>query len=219
MLKEADEIRVIFGNPSQKEEAMYEAVIEMVNEQHHVSQIKVSDITKRAGIGKGTAYEYFSSKEEIVVKALLYDAYCSIKRVEQQLKGAGGFEEKFYWLLQFIEENISKTSTLSELMRMNTGKLAGVGDLGNCACEEKRNLVCRYVNKMADLYMQQGYEEGLFTENSPQLKRNCLYTQIMGYMVFITTAFHDGEVSREEARRFTYLSLLKSLNASLKTAP
>ena len=42
---------------------MYGAVIEMLEEGMDASGMRVSAITERAGIGKGTAYEYFDSKE------------------------------------------------------------------------------------------------------------------------------------------------------------
>ena len=46
---------------SPKVKALYEAVEELIFENIDVKGIKVSDITERAGIGKGTAYEYFES--------------------------------------------------------------------------------------------------------------------------------------------------------------
>ena len=51
---------------SPKVKALYEAVEELIFENIDVKEIKVSDITERAGIGKGTAYEYFRNKEEII---------------------------------------------------------------------------------------------------------------------------------------------------------
>ena len=57
-----DEQKLIH-DPSQKVLALYQAVIEFINEGCDINTLKVADITGRAGIGKGTAYEYFSSKE------------------------------------------------------------------------------------------------------------------------------------------------------------
>ena len=54
-------------NPPDKMRLMFEAVSELIRQQRDISTIKVQDITAEAGIGKGTAYEYFSSKEEIEV--------------------------------------------------------------------------------------------------------------------------------------------------------
>ena len=41
---------------------IYQAVPQMLKEGADINTLKVSEITERAGIGKGTAYEYFSSK-------------------------------------------------------------------------------------------------------------------------------------------------------------
>ena len=54
-------------NPPDKMRLMFEAVSELIRQQRDISTIKVQDITTEAGIGKGTAYEYFSSKEEGMV--------------------------------------------------------------------------------------------------------------------------------------------------------
>lgn len=55
-----DEQKLIH-DPPQKVLALYQAVIEFINEGCDINTLKVADITGRAGIGKGTAYEYFSS--------------------------------------------------------------------------------------------------------------------------------------------------------------
>lgn len=212
MTREFDEIRVIFGNSSQKETAMYEAVIEMMKEHYHFNQIKVSDITQRAGIGKGTAYEYFSSKDEIVVKALLYDAFQSMRKVEMYLKGTDGFERKFYWLMEYMEKNIEKVNMLNELLHIKGEQLDKLSPIKDTTCEEKKALVCQYVNTIADYYMEQGVQEGILAESCLQLRRNCLYTQFLGHMVMVMTGYHGGTVSPEKARKFAYQSLVKSLN-------
>ena len=212
MIKTADEIKVLFGVPSQKEEAMYEAVIEMLNEKTQVTQIKVSDITNRAGIGKGTAYEYFSSKEELVFKAFVYDSYRSIKTVEAHLKSDGTFQSKFYWLLEFVEKNLMRTKMLSALMRSDSNQHMLIGGMSNQEFDDNCQVIREYVDKIADAYMESGIREGFLTEQNVILLRNTLYTQIMGYMVFIMTDYHGGKVSKQDARDFTYRSLIKSLS-------
>ena len=41
-----------------KEKAIYQAVIELFEEGADINNLTVAEITARAGIGKGTAYEY-----------------------------------------------------------------------------------------------------------------------------------------------------------------
>lgn len=57
---------------SEKEKAIFMAIAELMNEGADLNALTVSEITGRAGIGKGTAYEYFSDKEEMIAKALFY---------------------------------------------------------------------------------------------------------------------------------------------------
>ena len=99
----SDNALLMFDGIAEKELLMYKAVIEMVQENYDINSIKVSDITSRAGIGKGTAYEYFGSKEEIIVKALFYDTYVHILNVEKIMKSDKKFKEKYYQKKNWIE--------------------------------------------------------------------------------------------------------------------
>ena len=47
--------------PKEKEKQLYIAVIEMINEDVDVRALTVSEIAKKAGVGKGTTYEYFKT--------------------------------------------------------------------------------------------------------------------------------------------------------------
>ena len=74
-------------NPPEKVLAMYRAVVDLINEGNDIRVLKVSDITGRAGIGKGTAYEYFSSKEEIISSSVLYYVQTCVERKNKRSHG------------------------------------------------------------------------------------------------------------------------------------
>ena len=48
-------------NLPEKEAKIYIAVGELIKEGRDINDMKVSEISNRAGIGKGTTYEYFQS--------------------------------------------------------------------------------------------------------------------------------------------------------------
>ena len=50
--------------PSEKELAIYQGVLRLLQEGADIHALKASDIAEAAGLGKGTLYNYFSSKEE-----------------------------------------------------------------------------------------------------------------------------------------------------------
>lgn len=82
------------GALPEKVRLLYEAVLAMVTDGWDINRMKVSDITAQAGIGKGTAYEYFSSKEEIIANAVLYDVEMRLAHVLEITKGEGRFCRK-----------------------------------------------------------------------------------------------------------------------------
>ena len=60
-------------NPPEKVRLMYEAVSQLLKGKQDLTSIKVQDITAKAGIGKGTAYEYFSSNQIVYIIAIYSD--------------------------------------------------------------------------------------------------------------------------------------------------
>lgn len=203
-----------FEGIAEKEMLMYRAVIEMVQEDYDINSIKVSDITGRAGIGKGTAYEYFSSKEEIIVKALLYDTYVQIKNIEQIMKKNISFQEKYYLLLDFLEEKLPYTKGVGSLLKMFTGtyevKETFRGEIEKFHLQENCPLI--YVEKMIDDYMEQGFREGLFSEGEVVVRRSVFATQVTGYIYCILNQYYAGGFTKEAAQDFSYNGVLKLLN-------
>lgn len=203
-----------FEGIAEKEMLMYQAVIEMVQEDYDINSIKVSDITGRAGIGKGTAYEYFSSKEEIIVKALLYDTYMHIKSIENILGKELSFREKYYLLLDFLEEKMPYTKGVGSLLKMFTGtyevKEKFHGELEKFHLQV--NCPLAYVEEMIDIFMEQGFREGIYSQENKSLRRSVFATQVTGYIYCILNQYYAGTLSRECARDFSYNSVVKLLN-------
>ena len=79
---------------------MYDAVIQLIEEGEDASSIRVSRITDRAGIGKGTAYDYFDTKEDIVACAVVFHIRRIFSLLEQELLKHDCFREQLSWLLE-----------------------------------------------------------------------------------------------------------------------
>ena len=77
-----------------KEILIYKAVIDIIEEQGFNSNIKIADIAKKAGIGKGTVYEYFKNKDEILTGAIMYLLQTSMKDIlNNDIENDLGFRE------------------------------------------------------------------------------------------------------------------------------
>ena len=64
---------------SEKEIAIYEGVRKLIRQDVNLSQVTASEIAQAAGIGKGTLYNYFSTKDEIIARTEQESLYgCSV---------------------------------------------------------------------------------------------------------------------------------------------
>lgn len=84
--------------------ALYDAVSALSREGADLTQLKVSDIAAKAGIGKGTTYAYFKSREELIVKAILYNLYHHMQIIRNRILQADSFREKVYVTLDTLFE-------------------------------------------------------------------------------------------------------------------
>ena len=92
-------------NPPEKVRLMYEAVSQLLKGKQELTSIKVQDITAKAGIGKGTAYEYFSSKEEIIANALMYEYAVKISHLVESAFAEKEFKSRCYKVMDWLLEN------------------------------------------------------------------------------------------------------------------
>lgn len=91
-----------FGQIPPKVLKLYEAVNQLLEEGADPGSLRVSTITDRAGIGKGTAYEYFDSKDEIVIYAVVYQMQMAMMGLEKGLQERKSFREQINFLLDEV---------------------------------------------------------------------------------------------------------------------
>lgn len=101
---------------SPKEKAVYQAVLELFWEGTDLNSLTVAEITKKAGIGKGTAYEYFADKEEMIAKALFYNACEFCRQVYEEIIEEEEFRCRIRTILVKLEKEISETNCIFRLI-------------------------------------------------------------------------------------------------------
>ncbi len=206
--------RNMFTNPPEKVLLMYRAVTELVNGGADVNAIKVSDITNRAGIGKGTAYEYFSSKEEIITNAIIYDVTKKRDKIAAIVDGEGSFPEKVGRIFDFIAEKFCDNRMFCMLVRIGTGSYEIAEPLRLEYEKMQPEIDGIGMETLCDRLMEQGIREGVVHEPDPSLRRMAFGAQVIAVAICLV-AEEKGKpmpVSVERAKKFAYASLVKSLN-------
>ena len=166
-------ISPIYKEPTEKMILMFDAVAALLEEGADVKDLKVSDITKRAGIGKGTAYEYFSSKEELLLEAQIYYFQQKVEHLCEQVGKAETFEEAILACCHAIDRMLENETGMSVLFRH---ALSGAEEVGQCACDDTQNMD-HFFDSLAEL----GKKEGLITKTDDEMIRCILVTELVGY--------------------------------------
>jgi len=216
MYEELNEYIKEMQNLPEKEIKIYLAVGELIKEGRDINDMKVSEISQRAGIGKGTTYEYFQSKEELIYKAIHYFVIDSTKVAILKIMGEGSFKEKFYSIMDYIWESRLEERTLQSMLQfarsvrssVDTGSLNRIGDKYDSCTAVK------FIEELLKQYLSSGYEEGLFTETDDIYRKDVLCSQVLLFL-FLMQDVREEE-RKKEIEDFVYNGMITLLNSREK---
>lgn len=87
-------------------------------------QARVEDIAREAGVGKGTVYEYFVSKEDLYLKMLLEVADSYVTGVKGELEDAGGdIRDKLFFTGRHLASFLAQHGQLARMVLQDPGPI------------------------------------------------------------------------------------------------
>ena len=198
----SEKLKNIF-DPPEKVQRIYEAISELVQENREIAALKVQEITSRAGIGKGTAYEYFSSKEEIILHAGLWICFQQNRELLKELEKYDDFQSKFMFLLGWMENHKEQNELLIKALKGSFhGECTQLKELiPEGLIEKAKEYMTRQIKRLFDL----GYREGIITIQDEEKRMIVFFGTMMQYR------FMSG-MSKDEYKQFIYECMVKSLN-------
>jgi AcrR family transcriptional regulator len=144
----------------------------------------ISDIAEAAGTGKGTIYEYFETKEEIIHHSFSYFLKEASPDFEKILLSPADGREKLIRLLHFYT-NIDQSDSLelTELMLDIWAEGLRQDGANNIILQQLRNLYVSAQKIFSDVILE-GVEDGsLKTELPPDTLANIIIATLDGVMV------------------------------------
>ena len=107
-------------NYKEKEILIFDAAWELFF-QRGFHETKISAIAKKAGIGKGTIYEYFKSKEEVAVEMIVYYLESSHIELINDLESIDNPEEQLRYIgYKDIEDGMGMFKIMKVLQMIDT---------------------------------------------------------------------------------------------------
>lgn len=191
----------------EKKLALYKAVLQLLEEDADIHTLKVQDITAKAGIGKGTAYEYFSSKEEMIAKAVLWYKDRTLEAIFKRVAGEGKFSDKLLGIFETIEEQRIHQKCSSLLFQMKNQPMevvAGIREefLKNAECNKK-------VEELFDFIVEEGKKESAIREElTSQKVYMVLIPAYMSFFMYLNAPEKEKFGSVEEIKEFLLGNIL-----------
>lgn len=186
--------------------AMNEAVIELLTEGREASSLRVSEITQKAGIGKGTAYEYFKSKEEMIATALEYDLAKQIAKLVEIADKSNGFRDMLEKLMKWMSDSFKKNAGFTLLLKPEEIQSPEMGQEMKKRCPQ-----VKVVYGMLEQALELGEKEGVIKKMDHYFGSVAIMSQIMAYTLYLTNP-NTIPVTEKEAQQFAVDSIIKMLN-------
>lgn len=146
-----------------KVQQLFQAVIMLLYEGIDVNTLKISDITDKAGIGKGTAYEYFESKEEVIGVAILHYVGKFLMHVEKELEKQESFVAALNYLFDILEKNLHERGCFLQIVHL----MLGNSSMGNYLQKAIRNGQAEIPLVILNRMVERGIEQNRIRKDYP----------------------------------------------------
>ena len=200
---------------TKKELLIFEGFKKIVTNNSNINTIKVSDIAKAAGIGKGTVYEYFKSKDEIIAKSIIYNFKVDLKNTIEVIKEVSSFKQKCNHL---FHHSINSRKFIFPSLRILYNQVIPK-EFNNIITEDFSEILelKTQLNNLLDYVINTGIRENIINKDlSRDYQRYVLISASMGMLSNINTNYFEQlDLSEDKTidmqKSFAYTMILKSL--------
>lgn len=166
-------------------------------------QVKVEDVAAHAGVGKGTVYEYYSSKEELFAAIFEEGGKAYLKEIEKSIIPTASPSEKIEALVAAHLAFIRKQRHLS-LLLISEQKII-VPRERHQALLARRNSFLGIIKKIID----EGIDKGVFRPQNSALSSLLIMGELTALWSLILTAEDEELIAGREEEVVNFL--LRSL--------
>ena len=162
---------------SSREIAIFEAMVTLLNRGKRFHELKVADITAAADMGKGTAYEYFASKEEIMRESIRYHAFKELSAFSYFISSQDSFMGMINNYMEYIVDMMQTrfSSLMMILINLEQSELQQLIHEDN----ELVTTIQYVINEQIDSVLVLGKKEGLIGDNVTITECRLVFTGIM----------------------------------------
>ncbi len=200
---------------AEKELLIFEGFKKIIIDNSNIESIKVSDIAKAAGIGKGTVYEYFKSKDEIIARSIIYNFKIEIKNTIETIKNVSSFKDQCDHLFHY---SINSGKFIFPSLRILYNHVVPT-ELNSIILEDFEEILDlkSQLCNLLDYVINTGISENIINKDLDRdYQRYVLISSSMGILNRINASyFQQINLSEDKTidtqKKFAYTMILKSL--------
>lgn len=192
-----------------KEQAVFAAVLRLAGQGADLAALRVQQIADAAGMGKGTLYEYFTSKEEIVAGTVLWCLENELRQVSELTGHVATMDELLERAADYIDGLIAERFEAYHIIAgvMKAQKIPGAcGVLGALLNRVQAMVDADYRLAQATGWLADGVEQDYF--------RYVLFSAMVSYAMSLAGAYHVRALTgaeKQNCRQFFRRSVCSCL--------
>lgn len=196
---------------SEKEICIFNGVRKLLCSGENLHTLKAQDIADAAGVGKGTIYDYFASKDEIIAKAIVYAVSLELQTLKEQLKKVKNFKEQWFSLLDLMIDGMKAKYSTFYLLFTN------IRMTDFCQCDPE---LLKYANSLIEEIQETliqillvGVREGCIVQKEKEYMEQVVVSALVGFGKTIFQNYRlETDYKIDQAKLCSFDILLKTLN-------
>ena len=193
-----------------KDVAILRATVRLIEKGTPPHFVKISDVAAEAGIGKGTVYEYFSSKDELLAKAFCFGVGEKLELLSTEFEKGTDFHHGFMSVLGILSQCSNRFFSLFRFCDPDMIALAQAYHFIDEVYHQHFDTLLGFMDRI----LERGCAEGIFPPPaSVDYGRFALIASFSGFHSVLSAQSLKGTKDdfAEQVMELTYDSLRKSL--------
>ncbi|MFI3237347.1 MAG: helix-turn-helix domain-containing protein [Lachnospiraceae bacterium] len=190
---------------------LYQTIGLYIEEKADFNTLKVADIAKRAEIGKGTVYEYFETKEDLIALAFFFNLKLQVVKIKNELNQVDGFEAKLACIFHMLDSEISNREYMMQFFRM-TSEVSTINHKLHMFMEENKGKTNMPIGIIVQIVEEICAQKGITDLAVQEYLVYEICSKLVGYLFWV----YDDSKSKYMTREMMQERLIKTILSQIE---